>query len=106
MSGEMALSNEGRMLGLRVKLLSDNGAFFADAQPTKFKAGLFHIVTGSYDVPAAYVEADGAHTNKAPGGVGYPRSLPGTEASYPIQRLGENTAAEKKKDPAPNPLKN
>src|SRR2546423_15080072 len=27
MSGEMAFSNEGRMLGLRVKLLSDNGAF-------------------------------------------------------------------------------
>src|SRR5205807_6788611 len=32
MSGEMALRNEGRILGLRVKLLSDNGAFYADAQ--------------------------------------------------------------------------
>src|SRR5438067_1732857 len=70
MSGEMALRNDGRMLGLRVKLLSDNGAFYADAQPTKFKAGLFHIVTGSYDVPAAHVEADGADTNKPPGGLG------------------------------------
>src|SRR5256885_1462246 len=45
MSGEMALSNEGRILGLRVKLLSDNGAFSADAQPTKFKAGRFRTVT-------------------------------------------------------------
>src|SRR6202022_2727405 len=69
MSGELALRNDGQMLGLRVKMLSDNGAFYADAQPTKFRAGLFHIVTGSYDVPAAHVETDGAYTNKAPGGV-------------------------------------
>src|SRR2546421_12086993 len=67
MSGEMALSNDGRILGLRVKLLSDNGALYAEAQPTKVQAVLFHIVTGSYDVAAAHVEADGAYTNKAPG---------------------------------------
>ena len=28
-------------------MLSDQGAFYSDAQPTKFKAGLFHVVTGS-----------------------------------------------------------
>src|SRR5215207_2252689 len=44
MHGELALKRDGRILGLRVNMLSDNGAFFADAQPTKFKAGLFHIV--------------------------------------------------------------
>src|SRR5205809_4617656 len=80
MSGEMALSNDGRMLGLRVKLLSDNGAFYADAQPTKFRAGLFHIVTGSYDVPAAPVDADGGYTNKAPGGVSDRCSFGGNDA--------------------------
>jgi carbon-monoxide dehydrogenase large subunit len=106
MSGEMALRNDGRMLGLRVKLLSDNGAFFADAQPTKFKAGLFHIVTGSYDVPAAHVEADGAYTNKAPGGVAYRCSFRVTEASYLIERLVENAALEMKMDPADIRLKN
>src|SRR2546429_4380499 len=106
MSGEMALSNEGRMLGLRVKLLSDNGAFYADAQPTKFKAGLFHIVTGSYDVAAAHVEADGAYTNKAPGGVAYRCSFRVTEASYLIERLVENAAIEMKMDPADIRLKN
>ena len=36
-------------------MLSDQGAFYADAQPTQFKAGLFHVVTGSYDYPAAHV---------------------------------------------------
>src|SRR5690349_5302178 len=47
MTGELALDGDGKMLALRVHLDSDNGAFFADAQPSKFKAGLFHIVTGS-----------------------------------------------------------
>ena len=106
MSGEMALSNDGRILGLRVKLLSDNGAFYADAQPTKFRAGLFHIVTGSYDVPAAHVEADGAYTNKAPGGVAYRCSFRVTEASYLIERLVESAALEMKMDPADIRLKN
>jgi len=106
MRGEMALTKEGKMLALRVKLLSDNGAFFADAQPTKFKAGLFHIVTGSYDLPAAYVEADGAYTNKAPGGVAYRCSFRVTEASYLIERLVENAAVELQMDPADLRLKN
>jgi carbon-monoxide dehydrogenase large subunit len=83
-----------------VKLLSDNGAFFADAQPTKFKAGLFHIVTGSYDIGAAHIVADGAYTNKAPGGVAYRCSFRVTEASYLIERLVENAAVELDKDPA------
>jgi carbon-monoxide dehydrogenase large subunit len=106
MSGELALRNDGRMLGLRVKMLSDNGAFYADAQPTKFRAGLFHIVTGSYDLPAAHVETDGAYTNKAPGGVAYRCSFRVTEASYLIERLVESAALEMKMDPTEIRLKN
>ena len=68
MKGQLALNNDGRMLGLRVNMLSDQGYAYADAQPSKLKAGLFHIVTGSYDIPAAHVVTDGAYTNKAPGG--------------------------------------
>ena len=106
MSGELALRNDGRMLGLRVKMLSDNGAFYADAQPTKFRAGLFHIVTGSYDLPAAYVETDGAYANKAPGGVAYRCSFRVTEASYLIERLVESAALEMNMDPTEIRLKN
>ncbi|HEX2293507.1 MAG TPA: aerobic carbon-monoxide dehydrogenase large subunit [Gaiellaceae bacterium] len=99
MHGELALK-DGRITGLRVKMLSDNGAFFSDAQPTKFKAGLFHIVTGSYDIPAAHVATEGAYTNKAPGGVAYRCSFRVTEASYLIERLVQNAAYELGTDPA------
>jgi aerobic carbon-monoxide dehydrogenase large subunit len=93
MRGELAVKG-GKMTGLRASLLSDQGAFYADAQPTKFRAGLFHIVTGSYDIPAAHVVADGWYTNKAPGGVAYRCSFRVTEASYLIERLVDNAAHE------------
>src|SRR5262245_1079596 len=105
MNGELALKGD-RMTGLRVKMLSDNGAFYADAQPTKFRAGLFHIVTGSYDIPAAFVETDGAYTNKAPGGVAYRCSFRVTEASYLIERLVQTAAYELEVDPAELRMKN
>jgi carbon-monoxide dehydrogenase large subunit len=106
MHGEMALSNDGTITAIRVSLLSDNGAFFSDAQPSKFKAGLFHIVTGSYDVPVAHVSATGAYTNKAPGGVAYRCSFRVTEASYMIERLVQNAAYEIGMDPSEFRLKN
>jgi aerobic carbon-monoxide dehydrogenase large subunit len=106
MHGEMALKQDGTMLGLRVSLLADEGAFHADAQPSKFKVGLFHIVTGSYDLPTAHVSAEGAYTNKAPGGVAYRCSFRVTEASYLIERLVQNAAYELDMDPSELRLKN
>ena len=100
MTGALALDERGKMLALRVGLVSDHGAFYADAQPTKFKAGLFHIVTGSYDIEAAHIHARGAYTNKAPGGVAYRCSFRVTEASYLIERLVQNAAHEMGIDPA------
>jgi aerobic carbon-monoxide dehydrogenase large subunit len=99
MQGELALRNDGKMLGLRVRMLSDQGYAYADAQPSKFKAGLFHIVTGSYDLPAAHVVTDGAYTNKAPGGVAYRCSFRVTEASFLIERLVQTAAYELGIDP-------
>ena len=100
MKGELALHEDGKMLGLRVNMLSDQGYAFADAQPSKLKAGLFHIVTGSYDIPAAHVVTDGAYTNKAPGGVAYRCSFRVTEASFFIERLVQTAAYELGVDPA------
>jgi carbon-monoxide dehydrogenase large subunit len=99
MHGELAVK-DGRITGLRTSLAADEGAFYADAQPSKFKIGLFHIVTGSYDIPAAHVEGRGAYTNKAPGGVAYRCSFRVTEASYLIERLVDVAAHELGLDPA------
>ena len=106
MTGELALTDEGRILGLRVDVLSDQGAFYSDAQPTKYRAGLFHVVTGSYDFPAAHINCRGAFTNKAPGGVAYRCSFRITEASYLIERLVQTAAYELGIDPAEIRLRN
>ncbi len=106
MHGELALDADNRIIGLRADVLSDQGAFYADAQPTKFRAGLFHIVTGSYDYPAAHVTAKGAYTNKAPGGVAYRCSFRVTEASYLIERLVDKAAHEIGMDPAEFRMRN
>jgi carbon-monoxide dehydrogenase large subunit len=106
MKGELALTDDGKILGLRVDMLSDQGAFYADAQPTQFKAGLFHVVTGSYDYPAAHVTCRGAFTNKAPGGVAYRCSFRITEASFLIERLVQTAAYELGIDPAELRLRN
>jgi carbon-monoxide dehydrogenase large subunit len=106
MKGDLAVTNDGRILGLRVDMVSDQGAFYADAQPTKFKAGLFHVVTGSYDYPAAHVRCSGAFTNKAPGGVAYRCSFRITEASFLIERLVQTAAYELGIDPADFRFKN
>ncbi len=100
MEGELALREDGKMLGLRVRMLSDQGYAYADAQPSKLRAGLFHVVTGSYDMPAAHVVTDGAYTNKAPGGVAYRCSFRVTEASFLIERLVQTAAYELGMEPA------
>jgi carbon-monoxide dehydrogenase large subunit len=86
MTGELAADRDGRIKALRVRVLADHGAFDACADPSKFPAGLFHICTGSYDVPVAHVQVDGVYTNKAPGGVAYRCSFRVTEAVYVIER--------------------
>jgi len=100
MTGEVALSGDGKILGLRSKVIADHGAFNAAAQPTKTPAGLFHIFTGSYDVPAAFCEVDAVYTNKAPGGIAYRCSFRVTEASFLIERLMQKAATELDVDPA------
>jgi carbon-monoxide dehydrogenase large subunit len=87
MTGELAATTDGKIQGLRVNVLADHGAFDACADPTKFPAGLFHICSGSYDIPAAHCTVRGVYTNKAPGGVAYRCSFRVTEAVYLIERM-------------------
>src|SRR5256885_4101733 len=88
------------MQALRVKTIADHGAFDAAANPSKYPAGLFHIITGSYPFTKSFVEVDGAYTNKPPGGIAYRCSFRVTEAAFTIERLVDVLALELKKDPA------
>jgi len=100
MTGSIAATREGKILGLRVDVLADHGAFNGTAQPTKFPAGFFHIFTGSYDLRAAHCTVTGVYTNKAPGGVAYACSFRITEAVYLVERMVDLLAAELHMDPA------
>jgi carbon-monoxide dehydrogenase large subunit len=106
MTGQLAATRDGKITGLRVHVLADHGAFDACADPTKYPAGFFSIVTGSYAIPAAHVTVDGIYTNKAPGGVAYRCSFRVTEASYLIERMVDVLAQELKIDPAELRLRN
>ena len=94
LKGEMALRNDGRILGVRMHTDSDHGAFFSDAQPSKFKIGLMHSAFSCYDIPAAHLTAQGVYTNKAPGGVAYRCSFRVTEAMYFQERMVQAAAAD------------
>ncbi len=106
MTTELAATKDGKILGLRCHVLADHGAFDACADPTKWPAGFFNIVTGSYDIPAAHVAVDGVYTNKAPGGVAYRCSFRVTEAAYAIERIVDVLAQKLNMDPAELRLKN
>src|SRR5260370_39302218 len=106
MRGEIAATRDGKVLGLRVKVLADHGAFNGAAQPTKFPAGFFGVFTGSYDLRAAHCQVSGVYTNKAPGGVAYSCSFRITEAVYLVERMMDLLAREPGADPAQLRMKN
>ena len=106
MRGEIAATRDGKILGLRVNVLADHGAFNATAQPTKYPAGFFHVFTGSYDLQAAHCQVTGVYTNKAPGGVAYACSFRITEAVYLVERMVDVLARELDMDPAELRMKN
>jgi len=106
MRGEIAATRDGKILGLRARVLADHGAFNGAAQPTKFPAGFFHIFTGSYDLEAAHCEVTGVYTNKAPGGVAYSCSFRITEAVYLVERMVDLLARKLGMDPAELRMKN
>ena len=52
MTGELAADTAtAKSRRLRVNVTADHGAFDACADPTKWPAGMFHVCTGSYDIP-------------------------------------------------------
>ncbi len=93
-SMEMALDRSGRILGLRGRLIHDQGAYAL--QDINLPYNSASSVTGSYIVPALAMEVVIAHTNKVPvssvRGAGYP------QATFVIERLLDRAARELKLD--------
>jgi len=105
-SAELAAKRDGTMLALRATTIADHGAFDAAANPSKFPAGLFSVITGSYQLQAAHVAVDGVYTNKPSGGVAYRCSFRVTEAVHTVERLVDTLADELEIDPAELRFKN
>ena len=51
METEIACTKDGKVLAMRCYTIADHGAFDACANATKWPAGLFSIISGSYDFP-------------------------------------------------------
>jgi len=105
-TAEIGATKGGKLTALKVKTIADHGYTDAAANPSKFPAGLFHIVTGSYPFEKAFVEVDGVYTNKPPGGIAYRCSFRVTEAAYTIERLIDILAGKLGLDPAEFRMKN
>ncbi len=101
---ELALNENGRMIGLRVNTKANLGAYlstFSSSVPTYLYAPL---LSGQYDIPAIYAEVDGIYTNTAP--VDAYRGAGRPEATFVVERLVEIAARETGADPAQFRLKN
>src|SRR5689334_19876096 len=97
---EVGSDKAGKIQAMKVKTIADHGYTDAAADPSKFPAGLFNVITGSYDFQNAFVEVDGVYTNKPPGGVAYRCSFRVTEAVHAVERIVDILAHEIGKDPA------
>jgi len=95
---EVALSRDGKFLGLRVKTTANLGAYlstFAPAVPTYLYATLLN---GVYEWPAIHAEVTGVFTNTTP--VDAYRGAGRPEACYLLERMVDAAAAALKMDPA------
>ncbi|WP_264556144.1 xanthine dehydrogenase family protein molybdopterin-binding subunit [Halocatena marina] len=96
--GELAMDEDGTIIGMRVKTYAGMGAYlstFAPAVPTYLYGTL---LSGQYDIPAIHCNVIGAFTNGAP--VDAYRGAGRPEAIYVVERLVTLGAREMGMDPA------
>ena len=94
---EAAVRADGRVLGLRVKVLGNLGAYLQlNAALPPVRAGLF--ASGCYDIPAVQAEVAGVFTNTAP--TGPYRGAGRPEAAFIAERVMDETARVCGLDPA------
>ena len=95
--GELALDEQGKILGLRSKSLFQMGAYFVGAA---LAAGAFSIrfVPAAYDIPAMHLMSQGLFTNTSQSGPYRGAGRP--EAAYFMERLIEHAARQIGMEPA------
>ena len=94
---EAAVTNDGTLLGIKVDILADLGAYFFMSTPT-VPISTSHRITGPYRTPAMSVEVKGVVTNKTP--TGAYRGAGGPEAAFCMERTIDLVAQELNLDPA------
>lgn len=85
----LALSEEGRFLGLRAKLWADLGGYLLTTTPVPPHTAAT-LIAGCYDIPAALIEVIGARTNKVP--TGPYRGAGRPDAAYMLEALVDDAA--------------
>ncbi|MCI0866996.1 MAG: xanthine dehydrogenase family protein molybdopterin-binding subunit [Chloroflexi bacterium] len=94
---EAAVRNDGTILGIRLQIIGDGGAYFANSTPgPPYRAS--HRIIGPYTTPAARIEVLGVVTNKPP--TGAYRGAGGPEAAFCMERTVDLVAQELGMDPA------
>ncbi len=88
---ELALDADGRMRGLRARLIADTGAYLhpATAMPP---STLGMLMTGGYDITAADIEVVGVRSDRVP--TGPMRGAGRPEACYLLERTVDAAARE------------
>ena len=94
---EAAAQSDGTLLGIRVKVTADLGAYFFMSTPT-VPILTSHRLTGPYRTPAMSVEVVGVATNKSV--TGAYRGAGGPEAAFCMERAVDLVAQELGLDPA------
>lgn len=93
---EMAVSRDGRILGVRARLIADLGAYLYPATPI-VPITTAMLLTGTYAIPTAAVELIGVATNKVP--TGPYRGAGRPEATYIVERMMDIVSYELGLDP-------
>jgi carbon-monoxide dehydrogenase large subunit len=95
---ELAARHDGRIIGLRTRILADIGAYAFGMGPGVPSINTGTSVTGQYDIPHVETDIVGIYTNRTPTGpyrgAGHP------EATFLIERMVDALARELARDPA------
>ena len=94
---EAAVKSDGTILGIKVNIVADLGAYFLLSTP-QVPVLTSHRLTGPYRTPAMSVEVQGVVTNKPP--TGAYRGAGGPEAAFCMERTIDLIALDLDMDPA------